>query len=118
MKHITAVCVAASFIVASLYCCSFSSIELKNHKHACCDTKAGHGQKSSTDCPHCNSSFNAESRAHDADQFQLIAPVLSFTMEHGISHVPVVLGKSLFINGPPGPLNIVPLYIKSPSLRI
>ncbi len=119
-RKITAVCVAASFMMAALYCCCFSTIQWSKQKSSCCAAKESKDQKTSKqDCPHCNSSFHAELALKDTGHVTLAAvDALPVTFERTISYAPVVVGKSLFINGPPGPLHTVPLYIKFPSLRI
>jgi len=115
----TAVFLATTFLAATVYCCCFSSIQWSKQKHACCEKKSGHDQQSSKhDCPHCNSSFNADTIIKDIQQVHLITSVQTIDFEHKVSHVPIVLGKSLFINGPPGFFNTVPLYLQTHALRI
>ena len=119
IKHMVAACTAAIFLVASLYCCCFSSIQWTKQRHSCCQTKDGESQKSSKqDCPHCNATFNAEQTVKDVHDIQFISLAVVFKVEYKGMHAPIFIGKSLFINGPPGPFYVVPLYIKNPSLRI
>ncbi len=119
-KTLTAVCLAASFLVASIYCCCFSFIQLEKQKHGCCPTKASKNEKSSKhDCPHCNSSFKADLATKDAPQSVVLSVTpMAVPLGHVVSHVPILVEKSLFINGPPGPIFTVPLYIQHHALRI
>ncbi len=118
-KTLTAVCLAASFLVASIYCCCFSSIQLAKQKHNCCATKSQKSEKPAQhDCPHCNSSFNADVTVKDAHQIEVGVVSLATVIETKVVHLPVIYGKSLFINGPPGPVVTVPLYIQHHALRI
>jgi hypothetical protein len=118
-KPFVTVLLAISFMVVSLYCACYSTIQLSKQKQSCCKTKESKSHHSAAhDCPHCNSSFNAEVAIKDFQQIK--APNLSQPVYHPdvIAVAPITLGKSLFINGPPGFITSVPLYIQSHALRI
>ncbi len=108
-----------SFTVATLYCCCFSFLQTAPKKHDCCVTKKEHHQKTAQhDCAHCNATLKADLTAKDASQIAIVVTPAPLTFNRAIAYRPVNSVKSLYLNGPPGPRHVVPLYLQLHTLRI
>jgi ABC-type phosphate transport system permease subunit len=118
-KSTTAFAVSIAFLAMAAFCCCVAKGSLAAmQKKSCssCATKTKEVPKSHECC------FSKASPMEIVKQSGilpllpvLILIVLAFL--YSIPRLPIVL-SSLFIHGPPGPYRLVPIYIKSRSIRI
>ena len=119
-KTTTAVVVSIAFLAMVALCCcivreSLAGMQKKSCAH-CASSKAQDTSKSHECC------FSKASPMEIAKSSGILAfmPVLilmAISFLYVIPRLPIVL-NSLYINGPPGPYRLVPIYIKSRSIRI
>lgn len=69
------------------------------------------------DCVHCNAAFKADLTAN-AYHNAVVSTPATLTLDRTISYKSVNPIKTLYLNGPPGPVYVVPLYIQLHTLRI
>ena len=118
-KSFIAVLVVLAFLATAVLCC--------------CMIKEGLAGAQKAACSHCSTKTKSDAGKHEccfskASPMEMvkhsgILPLLPlliltvFAFRHILPRLPLVL-NSLYLNGPPGPYTLVPIYIKSRSIRI
>jgi hypothetical protein len=122
-KPIVPLLLAGAFVITSVLCCCVRHlIETQPAAKAasCCHTKTAKTDPSSKKtCDGCSSVLKSSDTVKVFDltpvsliKFSSVATASVFTFK------PVHTIAPVFVNGPPGPLSIVPLYTQFHSLRI
>ncbi len=117
-KSIFALTLAGIFLAGSVLCCCIRHLAKAENaaKASCCHKKA----KADTDKDSCGSCSSMVKSAENVKVFDLAVSNIHSTpvFIQNFSFKPVHSIKPVFLNGPPGPVSAVPLFILQRTLRI
>ncbi len=124
MRHLwaklTAVAVVGLFGFAALFCC-YNHPAIDNPlsvKHSCCEKTKEPNGAAKADCSACPIVAKSVDTAKIFILTQDTQLAAAYFLAPTATLKPLNLLKPVFLDGPPGPVTFVPLYIKLHSLRI
>ncbi len=109
---------SGAFLVGALLCCCARQLvaEQTTAKAGCCHKTAKADPVKCTDG--CSSFFKSAEKAKVFDLAPSSGVHMPLAMGPSFSVKPVHTIKPVFLNGPPGPVTMVPLYTQFHSLRV
>ncbi len=118
-SKIVAVVVAGAFGFAALFCCyNHPAVDNKIVQDSCCATKTSSKHSSKADCSACPIVKKSVDLAQVFTLTSTQFTTADFVYFHTMTSKPAHAITPVFINGPPGSVVAVPLYIQFHSLRI
>ena len=116
-KSFLVMALAGTFLAGTIFCCCIRQFVQEKAQTSCCHkttkadpVKCGAGCSSIIKSAENTKLFDLVPSSGVMPVPPVVVSVFSFKPVHAI--------KSVFLNGPPGPVSVVPLYIQSRSLRI